>query len=246
MQQFKIFRALGLSFKAWFANFLPITVLAAVLYSPVIVWMMRLPSGSAFDEQAYLTFFTRGMYLAVGLSALVSPFITYRVIQYMNGASSSIFSSIQHGFRGVLPAVILVGVTTGVSFIPFGSIIGAIIQCIWFVAGPAAVAERLNPISALGRSATLTQNRRWGIFGLTFLMGLMIVVVLAVWLIPLFQSTDADPGALGDKLKHAAIYLTAIICIYQMFVGIVQAVTYSLLRADKDGVSTDELAKVFE
>ena len=34
--------------------------------------------------------------------------------------------------------------------------------------------------------------------------------------------------------------------VFQMFTGIVQAVSYALLRMDKEGVTHDELARVFE
>ena len=49
-----------------------------------------------------------------------------------------------------------------------------------------------------------------------------------------------------DTFNHFILVFVPFACVYQLFLGIVQAVSYSLLRADKDGVSNEELAKVFE
>jgi hypothetical protein len=241
VQQFKVFRAIGLAFKAWFANFIPITLLAAVLYAPAIIWSIKMPvDDGPISEQGMNQFIHIG-WLVTATSALVAPFLTYRVVQYMNGTSSSMMSSIKHGFRGILPVIIFAVVINLLGFIPFGGIVAIFVQCYWFVCGPAAVAERLGPVAALGRSSTLTQGRRGGIFGLCFLLGIAMVIVLFALFIPMIEH-----GGRGGEFKHAVIILIPLICGYQLFLGIVQAVSYSLLRQDKDGVSTEELAKVFE
>ena len=248
MDQFRVFRAIGMSFKAWFANFIPFTILAGVLYAPVIIWVVGLPGSSAGEggEDAYLKFFERGTYVLVGLSTLLAPMITQRVIQYLNGQKSSMLTSIKYGMRGILPALILAGVTNIVQLAPFGGILGAIITCYWFVAAPAAVVENLNPVTALSRSATLTQGRRWPIFGLCIMVTLIIIGVALIWAVPMLSKHDQSPSELLSSLKQMSIMLVVTICVFQLFTGIVQAVSYSLLRGDKDGVSNDELAKVFE
>ena len=38
--------------------------------------------------------------LIVSGLVVVAPFLTFGVVQYMNGASASIFASVSHGFRG--------------------------------------------------------------------------------------------------------------------------------------------------
>ena len=249
MNDFKVFRAIGLAFKAWFANFIPITLLAAVLYSPIFVWVATLPKFDAAEEagnqawlDAWMTLFQRGPWILIGISSLVAPLITYRVIQYMNGTKSSMLTSLKFGLRGVIPAIILAAATNVVQFIPFGGILGIIITCYWFVAAPAAVTEQLNPISALGRSATLTTGRRGGIFGLNFLLGIIVIAIMFAVAAPLVS----DPVKNAGEFNRVAITVLGIICVFQLFTGIVQAVSYSLLRTDKDGISNDELARVFE
>ena len=241
MEQFRVFRAIGLSFKAWFANFIPITLLAAVLYVPIIYYTATLNTNVRME--AYLNSFQHALWALIGVSTLLAPMITYRVIQYMNGNKSSMMTSFKFGLRGVIPALILAVITSLLQLIPtIGAIFGTVILCYWFVCAPAAVVENLNPIAALSRSAQLTQGRRWGIFGLCFMLSLIIIAVFMIWLIPAMNGHSDGEHA----IRNMIVAMMVIISVYELFLGIVQAVSYSLLRGDKDGVSNDELAKVFE
>ena len=245
MEQFKVFRAIGLSFKAWFANFIPITLLAVVLYSPIFIWIFTMPTDPSKSStlDAWILLLTRGTWLLVGLATLIPPLITYKIVMYMNGQKSSIMTSAVYGLRGIIPAVILAAITNLVNFIPFGGIISIIITCYWFVGSSAAVVEKLNPIAALSRSAALTQGRRGGIFGMLFLLGIIVIGLLFALVFPLI---DKGASASTADLKRVAIYVMTTVCLFQLFSGVVQAVSYVLLRGDKDGVSNEELAKVFE
>src|SRR4051812_2187173 len=117
MEQFKVFRAIGLSFKAWFANFIPITLLAAVLYSPVFIKIFTAPK-LGWDPEGWLKSFQYTIWLSLGMSTLLAPMLTFRVIQYMNGSKSSMIDSIKYGMRGVIPSVLLAGVMTVVQMVP--------------------------------------------------------------------------------------------------------------------------------
>lgn len=244
MQEFRIFRALGLAFRSWFRNFIPFTLLAAVLYSPVIIWITTIdPEKAKSLDDLVNSIFVRPIYVLVGISTLLAPMITYRVIQELNGTKVSMGTSIRFGLRGILPALILAVVTNVLQLIPMGGIVGAIVTCIWFVAAPAAVAEQLGPVAAMSRSAELTHGRRWGIFGLTFLIGLALVVILMAWIVPMLQKPDLE---ILTKLKQYSITFVVLMGVFQLFTGIVEAVSYALLRQDKDGVTHEELARVFD
>jgi hypothetical protein len=247
MQKFQISRALGLSFKAWFTNFLPFTLLAAVLYSPIVLWLVAYDGRSAGDADALVNaFFLRPVYLLTAISTLLSPMLTYRVVQNLNGIKVSMLTSVRFGLRGIVPAVMLAVMTHLLAYVPMaGPIVNAVLCCIWFVVTPVAVAERLSPFAAFSRSAELTAGRRWGIFGLSLLVGLAAGVLMLVWIIPMLQQVD-DPAAALHQLERGAILFVITIGVFQLFNGIVQAVAYALLRQDKDGVSYEELAKIFE
>ena len=245
MQEFRVFRALGLAFKAWFRNFIPITLLAAVLYTPVVVWIATsTPDLTATKDALVNNYFVRPTYVLVGLATFMAPLLTYRIIQDLNGTRVSLLTSIKYGMRGIVPAILLAAITNVLAMVPIGGILGAIINCIWFVASPAAVAERLGPIAALSRSAVLTKGRRWGIFGLTFVVGLLMVLLMLAYIIPMVQHPDLQDPA--GQFKQAAIVIVLLAALFNTLTGIVAAVSYALLRQDKDGVTHEELARVFE
>jgi len=245
MQEFRIFRALGLAFKAWFRNFIPFTLLLAVLYGPLVYWVATINFGSEHLDEEFTSVFTRGVLFAVAVSTLLPPLLTYRVVQDLNGTKVSMLTSIKYGMRGVLAAVVLgvIGVVAG--FVPFGGIAMLVLNCVWFVTTPAAVAERLNPFAAMGRSSMLTQGRRWGIFGLILLMGIALIAFFFLMILPLISDNSNGEEAVAS-LRRFSIIMVIVYAISQMFSGIVAAVSYALLRQDKEGVSHDELAKVFE
>ena len=245
MQEFRVFRALGLAFKAWFRNFIPITLLAAVLYTPVVVWIATsTPDLTATKDALVNNYFVRPTYVLVGLATFMAPLLTYRIIQDLNGTRVSLLTSIKYGMRGIVPAILLAAITNVLAMVPIGGILGAIINCIWFVASPAAVAERLGPVAALSRSAVLTKGRRWGIFGLTFVVGLLMVLLMLAYIIPMVQHPDLQDPA--GQFKQAAIVIVLLAALFNTLTGIVAAVSYALLRQDKDGVTHEELARVFE
>lgn len=244
MEQFRVSRAIGLSLKSWGRNFLPFTLLTAVLYSPAVIWIATMDLSSAHSLDDLLNrVFLWPIYLVTGLATLLAPMLTYRVVQELNGVKVSMLDSMKYGVRGIVPAIILSVVVNVLQQIPFGGILGAIVTCYWFVAAPAAVAEKLGPFAALTRSSVLTQGRRWGIFGLTFLIGIALIALLMVWIVPMFDSSTGDILA---NLKQTSLIFVCIMGLFHMFTGIVEAVSYALLREDKDGLSYEQLAKVFE
>ena len=253
MENFRVVRALVLAFKAWFASFVPITLVAAVVYAPIVIWMITLPGPDAVVDawavpsfERYETFLTHGVYLLAGLTALVPPLITYRVVRHLNGTPVSMLTSVRLGLRGILPAVIIAVVHILVGFVPLGFVLQFIFTCYWFVATPAAVAEKLGPGEALARSAHLTAGRRAGIFALVLLTGLGMVVALYAVFVPAMEALSSQDQRTIGEFKQTLFICFGVFAVFQLLLGVVQAVSYSLLRADKDGVSTDELVAVFE
>jgi len=240
MEQFKISRALGLSFTSCLRNFVPFTLLAAVLYSPLMIWYAMLKpdaAGGAEDLFSYPIYFT------VAVSTLLPPLLTYRIVQELNGTKVSLVTSLKFGLRGVLPALFLAVATNVAQQVPGGGFLAAFLTCIYFVATPAAVAEKLGPFAAFSRSAELTKGRRWGIFGLTFLLGLVAAGLLLIWILPMLKSSSSQDVS---SLRGSSIMLVVILGVFQMITGVAQAVSYALLRQDKEGVSHADLARIFD
>src|SRR6185295_8036766 len=183
-------------------------------------------AGPLDGEGLVEAYFARPIYVVIALSTLLAPMITYRVVQDLNGNKVSMLTSMKFGVRGILPAIMFAIITQLLQLVPsVGGIVGAVVTCMWFVTTPAAVAERLSPIAAFTRSSQLTSGRRWGIFGLSLLVGLMAVLLMVIWIIPLLQESN-DPAEVASSAAHAAIWFVLTIGVFQLFQGIVQAVAY--------------------
>jgi len=244
MEQFKISRALSLSFKSCFWNLVPLTLLMALLYSPLAIWFATFSPESEISEDLFKKMFTYPIYFTVGVSTLVPPLLTYRVIKELDGTTVSLLTSIKFGLRGFLPAMVLAAVTNLAQQVSgVGGLVSAVVTCICFVAAPAAVAEKLGPFNAFSRSSELTKGRRWGIFGLTFLIGVIPAGLLLILIVPTLEHGSIDSIS---SLRTYSILVVAIIGVFETFSGVAQAVSYALLRQDKDGVGHAELARVFE
>ena len=244
MQEFKVFRAIGLGIKSWIRNFIPFTVLMAILYAPAVLWIMKTdPNAATSIDDLQRNSFIYPIMLISAAATLLPPMLIYRVVQELNGTKVSILTSMKYGVRGILPALIIAAITFVVGLVPLGGIINIVLTCVFFVATPAAVAERLNPFKALSRSAELTGGRRWGIFGLTFLIGLVQIAIIMAVVAPMLTKGGDE---ILKNLKSTSLICVIVIGVFQMFDGVVQAISYALLRADKDGMSHEQLAKVFE
>ena len=245
LEQFKISRAIGLSFKSLFRNIIPFTILAAVIYAPA--YYLTLTADQSADIETYINrLITYPIYAIIAGSALLAPMMTYRIVQEMTGVRVSMMKSISYGMRGILPAAMFGGLAFVAQMLPGGGILSAILTCILFVCAPAAVAERLGPIEAFSRSATLTSGRRWGIFGLTFMIGLVQLGIIMLWLAPKLSGSGSFEENLGESIASGALTFMIVISVFQLFTGIVEAVSYALLRQDKDGMSHEILASVFD
>jgi len=96
---------------------------------------------------------------------------------------------------------------------------------------PAIVIEKNGIIASFNRSGFLTKRHRWPIFGLVLILGVCSALLVAVAF--LFGSAAGYVEYVFDA------FITA-------FTAVTVAVTYYYLRADKEGVAVDEIAKVFD
>lgn len=255
MNQFTIGKALGLSFRAFGRNIPIIIFMAAISIGLPIFFAMRAlgkldGAGDGGLDALVSNINWAFVYPLIGvsvLSMLISPMLTYRVIQDVGGKPAPLGQAFVYGLRGILPAL-LVGIMAGLcSLIPVqivASILQMLITVTFFVAAPAAVAEKLGPFAALSRGATLTSGRRWGIFGMMFLIGIIQMIIGLVWLYPKLTSSMMDGGFAA--LRGTLMVFIIIIGVFQLFVQVVEAVSYVLLREDKEGVTHEELGRIFD
>jgi L-lactate permease len=87
------------------------------------------------------------------------------------------------------------------------------------------------------RSRELTKGRRWHVFGAIFLTAIVLNIVSYV----LTNIVGPAFGALANGIL--SLVLTVVI---QAFQGVLVAVIYFQLRAEKEGVSIADIARIFE
>lgn len=182
------------------------------------------------------------------LSVVFTGAIAYGVYKGLIGEGTGIGEAVSHGLSryfsliglslvlGVL--VILLAFIAALLRLP--GIIGVAIvilyyACVFTVATPACVVERLGPIQSLTRSAALTKGRRWSVLGLLFINGLGVSLLRAV---TGFGAALVPDGGVVFEYA-AALIITAL-----TQVGI--SVLYYQLRSSREGVSVSKLARVFE
>jgi hypothetical protein len=110
----------------------------------------------------------------------------------------------------------------------------AILLVVWAAVAPACVVEGLGPIGSLSRSAQLTKNYRWRIFGIMVLLGLLYLPTAFV----------NEPGAVSQAFAGLFAFISFLIWI--TYCNCTVIMTYHDLRAAKEGVDTAPVAAVFD
>ena len=121
----------------------------------------------------------------------------------------------------------------------------AMLYLAWSMAIPACVVERAGPFRSLARSRALTKGHRWKILGLLLVTVLGGVIIGAI----VGATSGAILALIGAGGLRSALS-TAIGLIWEAVwlasFAVLTVVTYHDLRVAKEGVSTDQIAAVFE
>jgi hypothetical protein len=126
--------------------------------------------------------------------ALVALLISLVATTLFTGMVVELVADVQDGRRDatvgqllkaaapVLGQLIVVGLAAGVCIV-IGLILlivpGLILITIWSVAAPVIVLERPPGLSALGRSRELVRGNGWQVFGVIFVLGILVTIVSA-------------------------------------------------------------------
>lgn len=225
------------------------TTLTVMTFLPVIAvfgWMVAITIGE--DEESQMWLFENLLPFQLGLIAItivatwaLSGMLVYGVYQHIRGRPVRVGDCVAVGLRclpGVLGTSLIVGVLTAVGFAAC-LIPGIIVACMLWVALPATVIERVNPIQAINRSTALTTGTRWPIFAVIFVIGLAQKLCELAIDAP-FE--DSVPGQLGTELVLRLVLLL----VFSLWTAVAPVVGYSDLRRMREGLEVDDLAAVFD
>jgi hypothetical protein len=219
------------TFTLFSRNWLPFCLIALVASLPNI--LVYGPKTGLIVSDNAAVWSGVGVLLAMVLNTLSQAALLYAAFDDMRGRPVDLVESFKIGLRRFFPVL---GVAICVPVLAALALVfpGFMVLTMSFVAGPVCVVERLGPIKSMERSARLTKGHRWKIFGLWLaVLGVgghrAVCAEQIVWRHRRSCRGDGDVAAL----------LSA-------FGAILVVVTYHDLRVAKEGVSTDQIAAVFD
>ena len=237
--EFRVGHVLSRTFEVLSRNLLPFCAVTAIAYLPTLVILAEQEQGERVGTGRAALLFGLSMLLSIALNALSEAIVLFGAFEDMRGRPVDLMASVRVGLSRLFPVLgvaILVSLCIGVAAILL--IIPAfIVMTMLFVAMPVCIVEQLGPAKSLSRSAELTKGHRWAIFGLWFLViiivGIGSKVVGAVGLLI---------GGVGFSLVLSLIWGA----LSGAFNAIMVVVAYHDLRVVKEGIDTDQIASVFD
>lgn len=235
--EFRVGRVLSRTFSVLSRNLLPFCVVTAIAYLPSLAILAE--QGQPMQTGRALLLIGLGAVLGIVLNALSEAIVLFGAFEDMRGRPVNLMASARVGLNRLLPVVgvaLLAGLFTGLAAILL-LIPAFIVMTMLFVAMPACIVEQLSPMPSLRRSRELTKGHRWAIFGLWFLVA--IIVAIGSKLAGLIGSLI---GGVGLSLLFSLIWGA----LAGAFNAIMVVVAYHDLRVAKEGVDTDKIASVFD
>jgi hypothetical protein len=220
-------------------NFLGFTVLAVLLHG-IPTALMDLSQFFPGNSASYFVFIVIGVVIdAVGYAILMGALI-YGTMRDLEGRRAPILACLavgrRHGLR-LLGLAILVDLALALGLLLL-IVPGVLLMLRWAVASSALVMEGRGIQDAMGRSAALTENRRWSIL-LLFLV-FFVVAYGAQWCVNLVARGFSVPQI------EVRIALSSAVSVISALLNVtVFAALFRQLRGDPEGGPPDALAEVF-
>jgi hypothetical protein len=186
-----------------------------------------------------------GVLIAVLVSALTQAAIIYGTFQDLRGQKAGIGDCISRGFGAIVPVIvgsILLSIAVGIGFMLL-IVPGIILVLMWWVYIPAVVVESKGIIEAFGRSRELTRGHRWHILGLIVVVAVLMIAVSFVVVLVVGLLAVTSPDGIGVGTLIISYVLNAFVTAFN---AVLVAVSYYYLRAEKEGVDVNEIARIFD
>jgi len=219
------------SFSALLANILTIGPIAAMCLGPSfvgrIVYEMLIQNKLSQDDWRLYASSVIFFLVSQILEYVAQAAVTFVVVEHLAGRKVAIGHGLQYTLSRFLPitfTALTVSLCVGLGMV-FLVAPGVILACMFFVAVPVTVVEKVGPFSAMGRSMELTQDRRMAIF--------LVLLCYAALSVSLSMGGFVGVGWAGEIVSA-------------MLFAVLGAVVYVRLRGIRDGIDAVSLASVFE
>jgi hypothetical protein len=244
--QFSIGRVISTSLAVFGRNLVPFLVLAFIIGIPYLVVTFMAASSldlAVIEQTGQLPPGFWGMILVSSIIfmltySLTQATIIYGTVQDLRGQRAPLGDCIARGFSSmgrVLIAALLASIAIGIGMMLL-VVPGLFLLLIWWVLTPVLVVENAGIGQAFSRSRELTRGHRWKI------LAILLIVGVAQWLVGLVLGlAGAALGTMAAQVLNAVVLL-----FFSAFACVLAAVGYYLLRAEKEGIVIDDLARVFD
>lgn len=231
-----------------FGSALLFGALPSVLSQILVVSQATNPDGS--NPNAAIGFLAvQLVLLIVSLvgSGLMQAIMTRGLVTAHEGHRPTFGHCLSQGLRFAVPVIGLMILWTLGVFVGFLFLVipGIILGCMWAVAIPSLVEERVGVIGAFARSRELTRGHRWKIFGLLMVVIIAFYLVLAV--LGLLGLAGASAGAVDEGSLQIAVIVSSALggLVFGLLWATIQPSLFVELRDAKEGGGAGELAQVF-
>jgi hypothetical protein len=245
--RFTVFRTLAVAAAVYVRNIASFTVLALVVYSPLIayaIWGMR----RAVDADSLVEADERGAVVVLVvfggtylLSKVLAGAVAFGVFNQLRSTHVSLGSCLANGVRRLVPVLLtalllalVIGLATATYILP-----GVVAACLSYVAIPAAVIEGGGPWKAFTRSVSLVDKAMPRVF---MLIVVFVALQIGGYMLVGMLLDSVAPGALTVRI----CVLMAVTMLFGTFDAVLSSVAYAHLRVDRDGIESSELARVFD
>ena len=245
-REFAVGHVISNGFRIFFANIVPFGLISLIIFIPYILLIIAAARGDIPAEGSTVDLGTR--VLGLLLSYVVTGAIAYGAFNDMRGRRIGTGECLSRGLAVMFPILgvaILTGIAVLLGFIAL-IIPGLFLLTVLWVAVPVAVVERPGVFEALRRSAALTENYRWQVFGI-----LMVLVAINVGAgVILFFIIGSVLSGTGTHSTNAVIGVYLISAVLEALLtalgAVMTTVGYHDLRAVKEGISIEDITKVFD
>lgn len=229
------------SFAIFFANLVPFGILALILLLPNLFFNFALlsPVGVSIGGVEILIYIV--LYLV--LYYLLMGTLVYGTVAQMRGQPASMGLIVSRGLASLLPLVVIAVATVVATLIGFMLLIvpGIFVIVVLSVTIPAYVVERPGIVNSFKRSMELTKGNRWRVLGV---LAVLVVIFAVIGFVVSFVTNILAAIGLGLTLGIIANYIVS--ALTTAIGAVAAAVLYHDLRIAKEGVSTDQIAAVFD
>ena len=246
-ERFEIGRVISTSIAVFIRNLVPFCIISLVIGIPYILVTLWSAGGAKDLEAAAQTgqvpsgfwgMIAIGVLIFMLTNALTQSAIVYGTFQDLRGQKASFGDCLARGLA-MLPRVIGAAILASIGIMIGGLLLvipGIMLTVMWWVYVPAVVVEGAGVTESLGRSRTLTSGHGWGIFGLLLIVGVAegAISYLLGLITPAFGATVAG------------IVDIVVTLVFSALASVMSAVGYYYLRAEKEGVIVEDIAKVFD